>query len=181
MSTKPWKIIVLLVGIFLAGGVTGAFVMLRVGHDLVARRPRPEQWAPQQLKRLIDRLDLKPDQVELLRPIIHRNMEEISRLRSYSIQETRTIYERMEREISAQLTPEQRTKFEQLNKEMRERARKFMPDGPNRGPGLGGPRPERSQPPGGPGQPSDIPLPKPGDHGDLPPPAPATDKPAGGV
>jgi len=181
MSTKPWKIIVLLVGIFLAGGVTGAFVMLRVGRDLVAKRPRPEQWAPQQLKRLADRLELKPDQVELLRPIIRRNMEEIGRLRMYSIQETRTIYERMQREISDQLTPEQRTKFEQMNKEMRERARKFMPEGPSRGPGSGGPRPGRDQPPGGPDKPADIPPPKAGDRADLPPPAPPADKPPGGV
>ncbi len=181
MTAKPWKIIVLLAGIFIAGGVTGAFVMLRVGREMVIRRNKPDQLAPQQLKRLIERLDLKPDQVELLRPIVRRNMDEIGRLRSYSIQETRTIYERMEREISEQLTPEQRTKFEQLNKEMHERARKFMPDGPNRGFGPGGPRPDREHPPGDAGKPADMPPPKPGDHGDQPPPPPPADKPPGGA
>ena len=181
MVAKPWKLILLLLGIFIAGGVTGAFVTLRVGREMMARHPKPDQWAPQQLKRLVDRLDLKPDQVEVLRPIIHRNMEEIGRLRNYSIQETRTIYERMEREISEQLTPEQRIKFEQLNQEMHERARKFMPEGPNRGFGPGGPRPEPAGPAGGPGKPAgQLPTPSPAQ---TPPPLPTSPdpKPPGGA
>ena len=134
---KPWKIVLVLLGIFIAGGITGAFVMMRIGHQMLAHRPGPEQWAPNHLKRLVERLDLKPEQAELIRPIVHRNMEELNRLRSSSLAETKSIFERMEREISAQLTPEQRTKFEQLNKEMRERAKKFFPDRRNHPPGPG--------------------------------------------
>jgi hypothetical protein len=167
MAVKPWKVILLLLGIFIAGGVTGAFVMLRIGRELVARRAMPEQWAPQQLKRLTERLDLKPEQVEQLRPIVRRNMEEMGRLRNYSVREARGIFERMEREISEQLTPDQRIKFEQMNTEMRERARRFLPDRPNRLFGPGGLRSERERPMGEPGKPADEPPPPP-------------DKPAGG-
>jgi uncharacterized membrane protein len=145
---KPWKIVLVLLGIFLAGGVTGAFVMLRIGHQWIAHRPGPEQWAPNHLKRLVERLDLKPEQAEAIRPIVHRNMEELSRLRIESMADIKRVFERMEREVSAQLTPEQRTKFEQLNKEMRERAKRFTPDRKNR-PGAG-PQADPAKPDAGP-------------------------------
>lgn len=160
---KPWKLILLLAGIFIAGGITGAFVMLRVGREMAARRPLPEQWAPQHLKRLVERLDLKPEQMEQIRPIVRRNMEQLNRLRTYSMAETKSSLEQMQREISEKLTPEQRAKFEQMNKDMRERVRKFTND---RQPGVpGGPRPGRPRPVGEPGQPA----------GERPPP----DKPPG--
>jgi uncharacterized membrane protein len=145
---KPWKVVLLLLGIFVAGGVTGAFVMLRVGREMFIKRPGPEQWAPNHLKRLAERLKLEPEQVEQLRPIVRRNMEELNRLRDTSMAETKFVFERMEREISEKLTPEQRSKFEQLNKEMRERAKRVMPDRKKRPPGPGGPGPEGAPPAG---------------------------------
>lgn len=153
---QPWKLVVLLLGIYIAGVVTGAFVMVRVGREVGVRRPMPEQWAPLQLRRLGERLDLKPEQMEQLQPIVRRNMDELKRLRTYSLAETKAVFERMEREISEKLTPEQRIKFEQMNKEFRERAKKFMQDRQNRAPGgPGGPRFEREhdRPAGGPDQP----------------------------
>ncbi len=139
--SKPWKTVLLLLGIYVAGGVTGAFVMVRVIRDRVAHRPMPDQWAPMQLKRLAERLDLKPEQVDQLQPIVKHNMDELRKLRASSLAETRTVFERMEREISEKLTPEQRAQFEQMNKEFRERARRFMQDRQNRPPG--GPRFDR--------------------------------------
>ncbi|MSU47112.1 MAG: hypothetical protein EXS42_08330 [Lacunisphaera sp.] len=149
---KPWKLILVLVGIFAAGVVTGAFVTLRVGREMMAKRAIPEQWAPQRLKQLAGRLDLQPEQVEQLRPIMRRNMEELNRLRTYSLTETRSVFERLEREISEKLTPEQRAKFEQMNREMRERTKKYN-DRRARPPGSDWPRPERERPMGEPGKP----------------------------
>ncbi|MDI1319293.1 MAG: hypothetical protein PSW75_03740, partial [bacterium] len=125
---QPWKMVLLLTGIFIAGGVTGAFVTLKVVREKFAQRPMPEQWAPMHLKRLAERLDLKPEQMEQLRPIIKRNMDELNRLRTYAMGETKVVFERMEREVGEKLTPEQRTKFEQMNKDFRERARQFGAD-----------------------------------------------------
>ena len=140
---QPWKLVLLLAGIFVAGGVTGAFVGMKVIQTRT-QRPGPEQWAPWHLKRLTERLDLKPEQQEELRPIIKRNMDELNRLRAYSMNETRTVFERMDREIAEKLTPEQRALFDKQNQEIRERARKF-------GFGLGGPRNGQGErPPGGP-------------------------------
>jgi len=153
---KPWKLILLLAGIFIAGGITGAFVMMRIGREMAVRRAVPEQWAPQHIKRLVDRLDLKPEQMEAVRPIVRRNMEQLNRLRTYSLAETKSIMEQMQREIAEKLTPEQQVKFEQMNKDMRERMRKFTNDRPT-----GGPRNERQRPTGEPGKaPENAPPPE---------------------
>jgi uncharacterized membrane protein len=117
---KPWKVIVVLIGIFAAGGVTGGFVTLRACKNKVLSRPVPEEWAPKHLKRLVDRLELTPVQQEQISPIIKRNMEQLNRLRNHSMAETQTVVEGMQREITEQLTSEQRTKFDQMNRELRE-------------------------------------------------------------
>lgn len=126
MMNKPWKLIILLTGIFLAGGGTGAFLTVQFGRNWVAQKAAPERWAPDHLKKLTERLALSPEQVEQLKPIVRRNMEELGRLRSQSMTETRVVMERMEREVAAQLTPEQRVKFDEYNREKRERLRKLM-------------------------------------------------------
>ena len=161
---KPWKLVLLLLGIYIAGGVTGAFVMVRVAREKWSRRPMPEQWAPMQLKRLAERLDLSPEQTEQLQPIVKRNMDELRKLRNSAMAETKAVFERMEREIAERLTPEQRAKYEQMNKEMRENARRFMQDRQNRPPGgPGGPRfdrdRDRDRHPGEPGRPAGEPPP----------------------
>ena len=153
---KPWKLVLLLLGIYIIGGVTGAFIMARVIRERVAHRPMPDQWAPMQLKRLAERLDLSPEQQEQLQPIVKRNMDELRKLRTYSMTETKTVFERMEREIADKLTPEQRTKYEQMNREMREKARRFMQ---NRPPGSPRFERERERRPDEPGRPAGEPPP----------------------
>ena len=152
---KPWKLVLVLLGIFAAGAVTGAFLTKRFGREWVFKRPLPEQWAPNHLKRLAERLGLSHEQEEQLRPIVQRNMEELGRLRSESMAVSKGVFERMEREISEKLTPEQRVKFEQLNKEMRERGRRDSHREGSHAPGPGGP------PPGEPGRsPAEVPPPE---------------------
>ncbi len=146
MTSQPWKLVLLLAGIFIAGGVTGAFVGQKVLQAKFSKRPMPEQWAPWHLKRLAERLELKPEQQEELRPIIKRNMDELNHLRTAAMAETKVVLERMEREVSEKLTSEQRTRFEKQNQEFRERARKFGVDR------QGGPRGERGDR-GGPDKP----------------------------
>jgi Spy/CpxP family protein refolding chaperone len=118
---KPWKIILVLAGIFAAGGVTGGFVTLKACRDKIANRPVPEEWEPKHLKKLSDRLGLTEEQKEQVRPIIRTRMGDLNRLRNQSLAETRVVVEAMQREISEKLTPEQRIKFAQMNQELREK------------------------------------------------------------
>jgi hypothetical protein len=149
---KPWQVILVLIGIFAAGGVAGGFVTLRVCKDKLVNRPVPEEWAPRHLKRLHDRLALTPEQDELIRPIVKRNMEHLNRIRNSSMEETKTVVEGMQREISANLTPEQRAKFEQMNRELREmreaREKAEKAKRANAGRPEEGSRPPRNRPPG---------------------------------
>lgn len=152
---KPWKLVLLLAGIFLAGGVTGSLLTLHLGRQWLQQRPAPEQWAPVHLQKLSKRLELTPAQVEQLRPIIRRHMEELGRVRSESLGVSRGLMERMQKEIAEQLTPEQRVKFDEYNRQMRERMRKLMQKK------AGEPR-GRGERPDAPPPPADTPRP-PGD------------------
>src|SRR4051812_29255904 len=96
---KPWKLVLALAGIFIAGGVTGTFVTLRFGREWVIKRPGPEQWEVNHMKRLSERLGLAPNQQDELRPIVRRNMDELSQVRNHCITATRAVFEQMEREI----------------------------------------------------------------------------------
>lgn len=117
---QPWKVIIVLLGIFVAGGVTGGFIALRVTKNRIMNRPVPEEWAPKTLKRLVERLELTPEQQDQIRPIVRRNMEELNAIRNHSMGKTQIVVEAMQKEISEKLTPEQRIKYEQLNRELRE-------------------------------------------------------------
>jgi Spy/CpxP family protein refolding chaperone len=117
---KPWVVILVLIGIFAGGAVSGSFVTLRMCREKVANRPVPEEWAPRHLKKLGERLSLTPQQTEEVGPIITRNMELLARMRSQSMVEIREIVETMQRDIREKLTPEQRAKFEKMNRELRE-------------------------------------------------------------
>ena len=155
---KPWKMVLLLLGIYVAGGLTGAFVTMKVGREMWARRPMPEQWTQMQLARLAERLDLSAEQKEQIQPIVKRNMDELRKLRTESMAGTKTVFDRMEREIAEKLTPEQRTKYEQMNKEFRDRARRFMQNRPPGGPRFERERDRRMDEPGRPA--GEPPLPE---------------------
>lgn len=166
MTDKPWKLVLLLTGIFLAGSVVGGFVSLAVARSMVRERLAPEMWGPNRLKMIEKRLQLTPEQVERLKPIIRRDVEELTKLRQQGFQEARRVVERMEKDIASVLTPEQAVKYEKLNAELREKARRMFeqqkrdrdrPDkGERRGPPPGGkdgmPPPPDGPPPGEPGK-----------------------------
>jgi Spy/CpxP family protein refolding chaperone len=141
---KPWKLIVLLVGIFLAGAGSGTLVTMRMlRRPPPGNRPPPsaELWATQHLKRVREDLDLQPAQLEQIKPIVERRMIEIFNLRGRFLENNHAMREVMEREVAEFLTPEQRAKYDQMNREYHERARRMErgerppPDHADRPPG----------------------------------------------
>lgn len=153
---SPWKLILLLVGIFLAGAVTGGFVTKYHFRKEFSKRMAPEQFCDSRLGQLTKRLGLTADQQAKLRPIMLRNMEELVQIREKTVTETRRTLDRMDHEISEVLTPDQRVKYEQISREKRERVKRFMKDRPPGGW-------EGGRPPGGdipPGPPPPMPPPE---------------------
>jgi Spy/CpxP family protein refolding chaperone len=165
---KPWQVCLVLIAIFAAGGISGGLVAYRV-----ARRhapPPPEVWVARQIEHVARELQLTPEQKEHIQPIVKRTTEELGKLRRQSMPAVHSILERMETDIAEQLTPEQRTKFEQILKQRRE-ARKQMQ-------GQRGPHGARERPPGPP--PGEKPPPaSPETSGPPPPASNPGDKPVG--
>jgi len=123
-----WMLIALLAGIFVAGLGTGTLVTLRVCRrppPVVNRPPpSPETWSAKHIERMVKDVGVQPDQVEKIRPIVDKRMLEIYQLRDRFLDNNRAIRQEMEREVSELLTPEQRDRYERINREFHERARR---------------------------------------------------------
>lgn len=139
---KPWKLILLLAGIFLSGTLAGGLVGVNFGKKARRPGPQPDQWQTQRLSVLEERLGLTPEQVEKVKPILRHNFADLKKIRDDTLAASRTVIERMEHDVAEQLTPEQQEKYEQLKKESRERFRRMIPDR-ERAPGKGGEPRER--------------------------------------
>jgi uncharacterized membrane protein len=117
---KPWQVCLVLIAIFAIGGISGGLVGYRVARRQAAQLPPLEVWIARQIEHVARDQRLTPEQKEHIKPIVKRNIEELYKLRHQSMLTAHGILERMETDIAAQLTPEQRTKYEHILKERRE-------------------------------------------------------------
>ncbi|MBS0662765.1 MAG: hypothetical protein JSR48_05835 [Verrucomicrobia bacterium] len=123
---KPWKVIAAFVGIFVAGLLVGGLVTLRVVKArTTSRMASTEQYGPFLMKRLVSRLDLTPAQQTKIQPMVDQAAEELHQVRRKAWSDSQAILERIDKEISAELTPAQQATFEKLQAEQRERIRRF--------------------------------------------------------
>ena len=167
---KPWQVYLVLIGIFVAGGLSGWVVANGVARRHAPIPPPPEVWIARQIEHVARELQLTPEQKVNIQPIVQRTIEELDKLRRQSMPAVHGILERMETDIAKQLTPEQRTKFEHILKERRE-ARKQLRE-------QRGPHGERERPHGPlPGE--QNPPPPPDTGGQPPTPSAPGDKPVG--
>lgn len=117
---KPWKVAVAFAVVFLAGGVTGGLVAVRMAPTFVQRRVFTEQFATTQMRILTEALALSPAQVEKIRPVVTATGEDLVRLR----RDTSATFERMHAGIMKELNPEQQAKHQEFLARMRERDRR---------------------------------------------------------
>jgi Spy/CpxP family protein refolding chaperone len=129
---SAWKVILATLVIYAAGVLTGALVVRN--KPAPAPAPRPEvarmpgllqNWF---LERMTKELELTPEQQRILAKIISQSRERVQVLNSLVGPEIKEEMRALKDEIRAQLTPEQKQKFEDLCKP-RPRAKK--PDGAN--------------------------------------------------
>ena len=118
---QRWKVILIFVGVFLAGAICGGPVAARL-----LRPPRPD-WRPggmrlQVMERLEKELTLTEAQKERVRPLVLRAQEETQHMRRENIRNIAIVMDRMHADIAAELTPAQRIKLEEMRKRFRERA-----------------------------------------------------------
>ena len=114
---KPWKVALAFVVVFLAGGVTGGLVAVRMAPTFVQRRVFTEQFATTQMRVLTEALTLSPAQVEKIRPVVTATGEDLVRLR----RDTSATFDKMHAGILKELNPEQQAKHQEFLARMRER------------------------------------------------------------
>ena len=154
-----WTALVLL-GVFLAGGATGAGLVWALRpHDPRPAAPRPRLGG---LPGPLAELGLTPEQAAKARAVFESHRAELQAAVEESFPRVRAVQDRVDAEIRALLTPEQAARFDEL--------RRRRP--PLRLPGFDGPPPggPRGRPPdGAPGGPPGAPPPRPPPPGVQPP------------
>lgn len=119
-------------GIFLSGAITGGFVALR-NLDKFTHRRAADNFTQQNLRRVADQLSLSEEQRQKIRPIMIRAGKELQDTRRRAA----TVLDRLEADIRAELTPEQRAKFEKIRMRLRNPERPFHRPGRDARPGEG--------------------------------------------
>jgi Spy/CpxP family protein refolding chaperone len=112
-----WKLILAFVLVFLAGAACGFFGAVHV-HDFFARMD-PGSMAQHMKQRLRGELRLTPEQLQQISPIIDRAASQLKTKREQTMRDVHEIFEEAHRDMQPFLTPEQRTKLEELEKRHR--------------------------------------------------------------
>jgi Spy/CpxP family protein refolding chaperone len=114
-----WKLIAGFLLVFLAGGVTGAFVgAAHVRHFFFAA-PRPAVISERMRERLQRQLNLTPEQVGKISPILDKAAVELHQVRRDTGRRVHEIIAETHRQMADVLTDEQRGKLRQLEERHR--------------------------------------------------------------
>ena len=135
MNKTKLKIASYLLLIFVAGAVSGGLIAWKAGgpKGVPPHLPRDQgQICDFILKKWKEKIDLTEEQITKIRPLLEDGMKEIHTVQEQSVQEVRKLMDKTDSRIAEELSPEQKTKFEQMQREFRE---KRGPGGPgHRGP-----------------------------------------------
>ena len=118
------KLILYLAAIFIAGGVTGAAIALKTSRQMTAEIPRPGRLDTRYLKeRFQTKLALTPEQAKIIEPILERMSEDLKSVRQDTTKRISGIMKNSYEQIGKELTPEQRIKLDEMQKDRHEERR----------------------------------------------------------
>ena len=117
--SKLWKTILLLVLVFLAGGVAGSLVTDYAGKRAFARAFDFDRWPDGMIHGLESRMTLTADQKAKLRVIGEQLATEMKRTLDGAIADSGRIIVDTQREVDLVLTPEQRVIHAQMKADFR--------------------------------------------------------------
>ncbi len=112
------KLIVYLVAIFLAGGVGGTFLGLRVGRQMNFHPPR--NMARHFRDTLQTQLNLSEEQLRQIDPLLQKRSDEMKAIHRASMKQIDETLQRSDEAIARFLSPEQKVKLEAMERERRE-------------------------------------------------------------
>ena len=110
MTTRPWKAATLLAAVFFAGGLVGGAVARMLPP------PGPVRDTGGMLAHMTKDLDLSGPQQDSIRAILERYRPAMDSAWSEVRPRIETVRARIRSDIAAQLTPEQRAKYEDMMK-----------------------------------------------------------------
>lgn len=114
-----WKLIAGFFLVFIAGGTTGAFFGASHMRNAFFHLPRHGSLAEHMRNRLQRELDLTPEQMAKISPIIDKTAAQLEQIRQETGQRVRGIISEAHREMATNLTDAQRAKLEQLKTRFR--------------------------------------------------------------
>jgi Spy/CpxP family protein refolding chaperone len=119
---KTWKLVLSFALVFLLGAAVGGFVAMGIARKRLFSPPEPAEMAHEITGHFKRDLGLTPEQVIRIEPILRRASKELVDTQKQMTQRMQEIFDSINPEISADFTPEQKKKFE----EMESKRRQFM-------------------------------------------------------
>jgi Spy/CpxP family protein refolding chaperone len=121
-----WKLICGFLLVFVAGGITGAFVGGSYARRHFFELHRPERIGTQMKERLRVELNLTPEQVAKISPIIDKTAAQLRVIRRDTGQRVHQIMTDAHQQMAANLTDEQRQKLQQIEERHRQLRRRHL-------------------------------------------------------
>jgi Spy/CpxP family protein refolding chaperone len=109
-----WKLIAGFILVFCAGGITGAFLGGVYARHSFFEFHRPELIGARMKERLRTELNLTPEQVAKISPVIDKTAAQLQQVRRETGQRVREIMTEAHRQMATNLTEGQRQKLQQL-------------------------------------------------------------------
>jgi hypothetical protein len=123
--------VIYLVGVFVVGSIAGTAAGYRLGRRQPMRPPpTPEKMSSSLCDRFTRDLNLRPDQVEKIKPIIRETTDEIERFRKGSVQQIGDIIRKSHERMAVYLDADQRTRLEEMDREHERRKSRSAGRGP---------------------------------------------------
>jgi Spy/CpxP family protein refolding chaperone len=114
-----WKLIAGFLLVFVAGGITGAFVGGSYARHQFFELHRPERIGARMKDELRSELNLTPEQVATISPIIDNVDSQLRDIRRETGQRVHQVMAEAHRQMAANLTDEQRRKLLQIEERHR--------------------------------------------------------------
>jgi Spy/CpxP family protein refolding chaperone len=139
-SALKWKLIAGFVLVFVAGGVTGGFVAASSLHHYFLASSHHSIASQRMRERLKAQLDLTPEQVAKISPVLDRAAAQLEDIRKDTARRVHDTFAAAHRDMATDLNPQQRAKLEQLRQRHHRMIRQFHH---NHGDSIESPRPDR--------------------------------------
>jgi len=115
-----WKLIAGFLLVFAAGGITGAYIGGSYTRHHFLELHRPERIGVQMKERLRTELNLTPEQVTKISPIIDKTATQLRLIRRDTGQRVHQVMADAHQQMAASLTDEQRQKLRQIEEQHRQ-------------------------------------------------------------